>query len=446
MRKQSAIFFTALGLLSCVPFITAADTTADQRAALQAQLDQIEHDIATNQGTLSQLQTQRTSLERDIQILDNKITTAQLQIKQTDLTLNQIGTNIAAKQASIAQVDTSVTKGQESVAQIIRRTRQIDDIPPVELALSGSISDFFQDIDMFDQVQRALGSAFTDLANQRQDLSQKKTELQDQETQAEQVRQAQVVAKQQVQSDASQKQTILTQTKGQEQAYQQLISDKQKQADAIRQALFGLRDSGAIPFGTALGYAKEASTGTGVSPALVLAILTQESNLGVNVGSCYLSSLSTGAGFGKNTGKTFSNVMKAPRDTAPFETITDALGLDWSNTAVSCPQSGGGYGGAMGPAQFIASTWMLYKPRLTQLTGEAMPNPWNARTAVFATALLMKDNGADGGTRTAERTAALKYFAGGNWAKAANAPYGDSVMDLRDKIQGEINILNNVGA
>ncbi len=96
----------------------------------------------------------------------------------------------------------------------------------------------------------------------------------------------------------------------------------------------------------------------------------------------------------------------------------------------------------MGPSQFIASTWVLYTSRLSNLVGEATPDPWNARTAIFATALLMKDNGADGGTRTAERRAALKYFAGSNWSKPANAFYGDGVMSLVDDIQGQIDILN----
>ena len=95
----------------------------------------------------------------------------------------------------------------------------------------------------------------------------------------------------------------------------------------------------------------------------------------------------------------------------------------------------------MGPAQFIASTWMLYKDRLSRITGETFPDPWSRRTAVFATALLMKDNGADEGARALERKAALKYFAGGNWYKKANAIYGDSVMEHVDEIQAQIDIL-----
>ena len=95
----------------------------------------------------------------------------------------------------------------------------------------------------------------------------------------------------------------------------------------------------------------------------------------------------------------------------------------------------------MGPSQFIPSTWMLYKDRLASLTGESFPDPWNARTAILATGLLMEDNGAAAGTRVAERRAALKYFAGASWANKAHAFYGDSVMELVDKLQAEINII-----
>lgn len=430
-------------LIACGSVAPVLAQSAPDRAALQAQLDQIEKDIAANQGSLVTLQKQRTTLERDIAILDNKIRTAQLQIKQTDLALRQLKSGIADKQAGIAQVDSNVAKGQASLAQILRRTREIDETPIATLILSSkSISDTFKEIDSFQSVQSSLHDAFEKMAALRTDLSDRKAALESQQEEAQTVRTAQVLAKLAVQNDEKQKQNILSATKGQEKSYQSLIADKQKQAAAIRAALFDLRDTGAIPFGTAYQYAKEASAGTGVSAALILAILTQESDLGTNIGSCYVTNLSTGSGVGKNTGRAFANVMKAPRDTDPFEAITSAVGRDWTKTAVSCPQSVG-YGGAMGPAQFIPSTWMLYKSRLGLLTGESMPDPWNPRTAIFATALLMKDNGGAGGTRTAERRAALKYFAGSNWAKASSAPYGDSVMELRDNIQANINIIAN---
>lgn len=419
-----------------------AATSVEERAALQAQLDQIEKDIANNQGSLTELQRQRTTLERDISILDTKIKNAQLQIKQTDVALKQINNDITDKVQSISQVDSKVVRSKHSLAQILRRTREADDRSFLALALSsGSISDAFEQIDAFEMVQRELGASFSELGTLRDELSDRKQSLEEKEDEAQKVRTAQVLAKQAVERDEAAKKQVLTVTKGQEKTYQQIIAEKKKQADAIRAALFGLRDTGAIPFGTAYEYAKEASAKSGVPSALILAILTQESNLGVNVGSCYVTDLDTGKGVGKNTGRAFSNVMKAPRDTVPFKRITEALGKDWSNTAVSCPQAVG-YGGAMGPAQFIPSTWVLYEKRLTQTTGDPVPNPWNARTAIFATALYMSDIGADGGTRASERNAACKYFSGKSCAGVSTV-YGDSVMDLRDDIQGQIDILNS---
>ncbi|MEK7156379.1 MAG: hypothetical protein AAB790_01065 [Patescibacteria group bacterium] len=425
-----------------VPLEARAATSVEERAALQAQLDQIEKDIANNQGTLSTLQAQRTTLERDIKILDNKIRIAQLNIKQSDVKLTQLKGNIVEKQKSIVQVDAKVARSEASLAQLLRRTREIDDISLTQLALGESLEQFFQDIDDFQSIQKSLGESFIEMASLREELSGHKAALEEKEDETQKVRQVQVLAKKAVQEDEKKKQSILTATKGQEKTYQQIIAEKKKQAAAIRAALFGLRDSGAIPFGTAYQFAKEAEKQTGVRAAVTLGVLRQETNLGENVGQCLLTnSPDKGDGKGKNTGRAFNQVMKGTRDVDPFMAITSELGLDPFSQVVSCPQSSG-YGGAMGPAQFIPSTWMLYKDRLASITGQSPPDPWSARTAIFATALLMADNGADAGTRASERLAALRYFAGwANAGKSAYAFYGNGVMGYADEYQADIDIL-----
>jgi len=107
---------------------------------------------------------------------------------------------------------------------------------------------------------------------------------------------------------------------------------------------------------------------------------------------------------------------------------------------VSCPQSVG-YGGAMGPAQFIPSTWKLYEKRLVLALGIATPDPWSARTAVMAMALYLEDLKADRGTYSAEREAAARYFAGGNWKTKGALNYAASVLAFADKYQKDIDFL-----
>ncbi len=121
--------------------------------------------------------------------------------------------------------------------------------------MSKNLDDVFQDVDDFQTLQKELRESFDEMATFKGELTERKADLEEKEDEAEKVRTVQVLAKAAIQRDEQEKKKILTATKGQEKSYQQMIADKQKQAAQIRAALFGLRDSGAIPFGTAYDYA-----------------------------------------------------------------------------------------------------------------------------------------------------------------------------------------------
>jgi len=427
MRTQRPFLVRALvSTVTFLPLFVAAQTLDDaQRAALQAQLAQVQTEIQQNQVQLEAQQKQRTSYERDVAILDSQIQQAQLQIKQRDLTIKQLKNGIATQSQGISALDVKVGNGEDALAQILRLTQQIDDTSFAELALGNSLNDALQDLDDFERIRAALGTSFTTMAAQRSDLSARKQDLEDKQQEEQDLLRLQVLQQNSLKNTEQQKQKLVAQAKGQEAAYTQLISDKQQTAAQIQAQLFALNNANqTTSFGDMYKYAKEASLKTGVRPAVILGILSEESNLGQNVG----------------TGN-WKIDMKAPRDTVPFQQICASLGLNPDAMPVSATP-GYGYGGAMGPAQFIPSTWVLYQDRIAQASGQQPPNPWDPRTAAFAAAILMQDNGADAQTPAAERLAALRYLAGWkNAGKAAYAFYGDDVMALADKFQAQINIL-----
>jgi peptidoglycan hydrolase CwlO-like protein len=425
MRYQRAVFFGTVACVLIAPLFSFADTTANQRAALQAQLDEINTEIQQNQAQLAVEQGQRTSLERDVAILDSKIQQAQLQIKQRNLTITQLKNGIADKQAGIDSLDSQVAAGEESLAQILRRTQEIDDKSFVQRALEGSFSDLFTEISDFETIQRALGNSFTTMATQRSDLSARKAALQDQQQEENDLLQIQVLQQNSLKATEKQKQDLVAAAKGQESIYLQIIAGKQKSAAQIQSALFALNGAThTTSFGDMYSYAKEASVKTGVRPAFILAILREESDLGQNVG----------------TGN-WKVDMNPTRDAPLFQQICASLGLDPDTQPVSKRQSYG-WGGAMGPAQFIPSTWVLYQDRISNATGQNPANPWDPRTATFATAIYMSDLGADADTPAAERRAALKYLAGSHWQNSAYAFYGNAVMGYADEYQQDIDVLN----
>jgi membrane-bound lytic murein transglycosylase B len=205
----------------------------------------------------------------------------------------------------------------------------------------------------------------------------------------------------------------------------------------IKQRLFalaGVSDTDAPNFEQAYQMAKRAGDVTGVRPAFLLAILTQESNLGKNVGQCYLKNTTTGAGTKIATGAAIGRVMKPGVNISDFISITGELGKIFLETPVSCPMSFG-YGGAMGPGQFIPHTWVLYRDRVKAIVGHAA-NPWNISDAFMATALYVSDYGATSQTRDGEWKAAMIYFAG--TVNKKYSFYGNNVLTIANGYADDI--------
>ncbi len=416
-----------------------------RRVQLKSELEKLEAEIRVQSKLLVNKRKERVSIERDVAILNAEIKKAQLSIRARELEVQRLNGQINTRIGTITSLDEKLIREKESLAQLIRKAHQIDGFSLVEVILSSRrLSDFFEDIDTFTVIKGELRKSFGEIALTKDDTQVEKLSLEGKRSAEISLRNLQKLEKGKIERAEKERRRILRITKGQESAYQGIIASKEKTVAEIRAELFALRDSADISFGQAYDYALAASRGTGVRPAFLLGILKNESDLGRNIGQCLLTNTpNRGNGIGKNTGTPFAKVMKSSRDVSPFMVIVAELGIDPSSQPVSCPQSIG-YGGAMGPAQFIPSTWMLYKKRISTVTGQNPPNPWDPRTAFFASALLLKDNGADKGTRYSERLAALRYFAG--WSNAENpafAAYGDRVMGYAEEFQRQIDILES---
>jgi hypothetical protein len=174
----------------------------------------------------------------------------------------------------------------------------------------------------------------------------------------------------------------------------------------------------------------------------------QESALGINVGACYLKDYNTGDGVSIKTGAIKPRTMHPTRDVPVFTSFMSKIGRDPQKTPISCwiaAYSGGkpsGWGGAMGPSQFIPSTWQLFEDRIEKITGSSFADPWKPYHAITATSLYLEDLGAIAGNEASERNAACKYYSGRSCASSsAGAGYGNSVMKKLYAMQADIDKL-----
>lgn len=456
-------FFLFILAGSCIVFPSfasaqnLASAVANRQQELKNQLEAIEGQIAAQQQLLDVAQNQRQTLQTQIDAFNAQIKRTQLQIQAISLTIAQLNDNIGEHNETLARLSARLVAEKESLAQILRQTQMLDQYTAVSVALgSKNVSDFFRDLDSFTSIKSSLAASFSQIERTSASTEAEKAELQERLAEQERLRTVAQLAKQSVQAQEREKQKLLAETKGVEANYQKIIAASQKTAAQIRSELFLLRDSASIPFGLALTYAKAAERATGTRAAVTLAVLKQETNLGENLG----------------TG-TWRVDMSPTRDRPVFSYITQALGLDPDKMPVS-KKPWYGWGGAMGPGQFIPSTWVCYggfvntitntcspssgagssfwqgpwryvdsKDRVRKLLGSSQPSdPWNAQVAIMATAMLMADNGAAKQTPAAERLAALRYFAG--WAgasKPAYAFYGDGVMRFAANFQRDIDLI-----
>jgi peptidoglycan hydrolase CwlO-like protein len=450
MTVPRALFLCSLTVLILAAFFmyhpvaTAQELTPQERAALQSQYDELQKEIAAQQVILDATRAKKNTLKGDVTALTAQINKAQAEIDAKNIQLKQLASQIVSKNKVISQLEGRIAAGHESLAGMLRQVSQTDDYSVVEIALSsGDLSTFFADADAFASVEVNLQTLFSDIRNAKAQTETEKAALTDTQNKVTDARYEVQTKQKQIAGDKTQKQQLLAITTNQEATYQKVLAANQAKAAAIRAALFPLRDAAAIQFGTALKYAQAAQISTGVDPALVLAILTQESNLGANVGQCYLTDESSGAGVGKNTGTAFYNVMNPSRDVPPFLALASALGFDPHHQVVSCPiASAGGWGGAMGPAQFIPSTWSVLASSIASARGIATANPWDPQDAITAMSIYLGNLGAGVGGYTAEHMAAAKYYAGGAWATAGRS-YANQVMAKVAAIQSNIDFLAN---
>lgn len=434
------------------PQVSFGETEVERRERLEKELANVERQILQQQVLVEDKQLERQSLERDLEIIDAEITKAQLGIQARAVAIEQLTDQIGDKEVVIDILTERLATQRQSLGELIRQTNAIDDYSLVEVLLSNqSFSEFFEDFESYRSVNESLKNSLIALEGIKSDTEIQKNSLEEKKLTEAEMKRIQELQKAEIEEKEEEKEEILEVTKGEEEAYQRLLEQQQKTAAELRNELFQLLGGGGgIPLPEAVSLAQYAEERTGVPAALILAILEQETNLGSNLGTCAY-----------NDSRAGRPVMHPDRDQPVFEAIAEILGFDARMRQVSCPLiSGGeriGWGGAMGPSQFIPSTWAIYggivnsgngwtysesNDAIRRINGTNSPaNPFNNRDAFLATALLLRDNGANG-TYGADRLAALRYYAGwGGASNPANAFYGDQVMNRKAKFVGQIRVL-----
>ncbi len=413
------------------------------KAYYEEMTDQIGEDI-------DKTDQEKKTLASQISILRSKISSLNYQINQGNIMIKDLSSQIANTQGSIFETSAQVEDIKQKLVNLLQLRYEEDQRSSVEIMLAEEkLSDFFDDLVALEMLNLQTQELLQNIENLKTSLETQKSSMDVEKQDLESLVIIQTLQKQDSAQQKGQQETFLKLTELEYQKYLKEQKQVQETVQRIGSLLFELLEvpEGGIKFEDAVSIAKEISKQTGVRAAFSLAVLWQETRIGKLKGGCYLKNVSTGDGVYIRTGNKAPKSMKPTRDVKPFLSIVQSLNdvgklqTDAFHTPVSCAMirdgSYFGWGGAMGPAQFIASTWMLFKAEIEQKTGEAPANPWNVRDAFLANSLYLKKLGADGQTYAKEIYSALRYF--GCTSAWCRSNYGEPVMRVATCLQTFIN-------
>ncbi|MDP1845596.1 MAG: hypothetical protein Q8L09_02500 [Candidatus Moranbacteria bacterium] len=413
-----AMIFAAGFLLSNLNLnsISAAQDPASAKQDLTNKINALRNQINQYQDQIDAKSQKEESLERDIEVLDADIKKIELQILETNLVISQLDGEVNAKQMEIDSMEKRIKAKQEILTKFLQELYERGDVSVSELVFGNkNFSDYFFQSDSLVSFEDQTKDVFDQLVSLKRDLKKQKEAILEKKADKENYRYIQVDQERSLGGEKQMKDILIARTKNEKDALQQETEKLQAELNAIQSL------GEPIAMDEAIKSAQYASKLTSVAPEFLLGVLRVESGLGTNVG-----------------GGRYKSDMN-PNQWETFRGICKELGVDPDKVPVSrracynrdAKDGCGGWGGAMGPAQFMPSTWMGYKSKVEKTTGSPPANPWDIKDSLVAMGLkLAAVDGVASGDRKAWAKAAGMYLAGGNWE---NYPwYSDRVLFYAD--------------
>lgn len=419
--------------------VYAAVDNAETRKQLEAEYAKVMQEIDDLDKQLSDYKKQGNTLQSEINKMNAQMTKLNLQIKSIMVTLKKVNREIDSTTTQIGVTETNIEKKRRIIGEMVQEIyRNENQGIFLTLLENKDMSNFFTNLNNLASISDQLRFNLGELIGLKTDLSDQKEALALQKMDIETLRVYQEAQRKEIDKTKQEKDGLLKVTKGKESEYQKVLVAKQKTAAEIRSRLFDMVGGGQLKFEDAYKLAKAAESATGVRAALILAVLNKESALGQNVGKCRYDVNPYYPDRASNP-----TTMKPKTDMPHFFAITKKLNLNPETTLVSCPiPRDGAYGGAMGYAQFMPSTWVGFESKIASLTGHNPPSPWNAQDAFMATALYLKGAGAANATAYREQVAAAKYYAGSRWENHLRG-YGAHVIKMAEQFEDDIATLTS---
>ncbi|OGZ10306.1 MAG: hypothetical protein A3C14_02135 [Candidatus Lloydbacteria bacterium RIFCSPHIGHO2_02_FULL_50_18] len=245
--RGSLLFSVALSLI-----IVASTITFSTALAQTTHLDELKQNISTREDTIKQLEqeiadfkqrlsnvdSQKKTLQGALQTLDLSRAKLSKDIRLTQMKIERTNDLISELNGSISQKQLKIEKNKTAISDIIIKIDRIDANTLVEALLSNdTISSFLEDVDNMEKLQASIRDNIKSLERLKSELGGTKTSYQSERKKLTGLSAQLSDQKEISDSERKQQSALLLVTKNQESNYKKLLADREARKKQFEQEI-----------------------------------------------------------------------------------------------------------------------------------------------------------------------------------------------------------------
>jgi len=397
-EKRFARLILMLAVFVVAGFLFSSSSQASDEDDIKDSIDNIEKKLEKEQAA-------KASLENELARIQNSVYSTQSQINEFRNLIKKSEENISRMEKEVEQMNNKIDLQKEFLKSFIQEIYFKKKDPVIAIsAFRGDLSQVFGAVDNFVTMEEKMLQIAQEIRDTKEKIKNEQEEIASAKEQHEKLLAVKVDQQYGLLAEK-------TETQGDIQTKESAIRSLSQRLSTLKSKLSGFLGE-SFDADDIVDAIKFASKKTGVRKEFLMAMLDKETDLGRFTGGC-----------------TYQNTKVKPADKEEFKNICEELDYNYKKQKISCAASWGGYGGAMGVAQFMPTTWTGYKDAISNYTGHNPPDPWNLTDGVIGMAEKLKRAGA--GNKKNEHYAAKVYYCGGPasaYWKTKCEDYADTVI------------------
>ena len=342
--------------------------------------------ISNLEDKLSKEKKEKAALEKELSKIQGSVSATQAEIGKVQKMIQDVENNISRKESEIAALEDKNILQKEVLKKIMQQLYYAKKDSGIGVVLaSGDFAEILGANDNLLSLQEKVLDVAEEIAQSKEKIAEEKNQLANSKDDHEKLLEVKAKQKQELIADK-------VDTEEDIEKQDATIGQLQDKLNKLKGDLSNLLGQ-SISTDDIVEAAGIAAKATGVRKDFILGELVVETDLGRFTGGC-----------------TYKNTRMKAADKTAFQAIMKELGYDVNKKKISC-SPGYGYGGAMGVAQFMPTTWLGYKSKIASATGHNPPDPWNIADGVVGMAIKLANAGAT--SKSGEKLASKKYYCGG---------------------------------